>query len=444
VLAEGTFEVSSVPLPEARLRSLGEVFERDVPDEQALLGALDALGEVLAGPLEKLLPAAQHDAQAPLVVLVPSGFLHAWPLHLLPLPGGRRLWERAATCVVTSATTFVLLAGRGDPDTAGRRNVVVAPDTTGPGSVFLGGAVAEALCALCEQGWEVRLGEQATLEAFLAGYDLAFAGHNNPVSDNGRRVFRLRFADGPVAEEQLLGHLRAGPGYRFGALGACMIHRGSIERGDNLVATSRAFLTRFCALTVSMWSLADDVGAWLGTTVRRLAGEGVGLPEALRRAGLELHEKGRGLLPATFAQAAEDLESRGERSGAAYLRAYALSCLLPCCEPREVGARLAGVDQETFELACRLQNQIWTPTGAVPLPQDARSALLLSSYTHLTHHSLFAELCHQIPNEQHRRVGGGVLRWGSAGERVGLEEIAALVVVGVPALQAGVSLPDPG
>jgi len=277
VLTRERLLVDQAPLTAGRLRDLTASVLPAVPREapsvparQALEDALAALGRdlwpTLAPLIEQVCPGWQTplaDDAVPHLVVVPTGDLHRWPLHLLPLPDGSgQVLDRFAISYGATADTphYCLRHPVSDMPTL----LALAPSADLPFSI-LEARAAQALAP----GLAVRQGSTATVEGLRAAAGsarwIALATHAQGGSAEDP-VGRVLLHDGDrcvwVRPHELIARLRLRAEHM--SLTACLAHGTNPAAGDNLVGLTRALLYAGCrSLLTTLWAIDDAEAAVL-------------------------------------------------------------------------------------------------------------------------------------------------------------------------------------
>jgi len=277
VLTREHLLVDQAPLPAGRLTDLTASVLPAVPQEapsvparNALEDALAALGRDLWPTLTPLLERACPGWQTPLadetvphLVVVPTGDLHRWPLHLLPLPdgSGQVLDRFAVSYGATADTPHYCLR---HPVSDMPRLLALAPSADLPFSV-LEARAAQALAP----GLAVRQGSTATVEGLRAAAGsarwVALATHAQGGSADDP-VGRVLLHDGDrcvwVRPHELIARVRLRAEHM--SLTACLAHGTNPAAGDNLVGLTRALLYAGCrSLLTTLWAIDDAEAAVL-------------------------------------------------------------------------------------------------------------------------------------------------------------------------------------
>ncbi len=295
----GSLRIGNVPVPLAQLTEWTRRLDASVQSSEwrksprskakqvrELLAALaTAIGPVLERLLGSVRAVSVTDA-APELILVPTGPLHRWPLHLLPI-GGAILWDAWSISYVPTADTLFYCAGR---IPAAEQSVLMAPDPS------LAGSFGEALLAKA-LGWEVAVKEAATPAKLAESRgNLALVTHVEPApQQGGASLTKLWLGDtlGWVSAVEVLRLLRERPPAEHGELGSCAAHYEEARDGDHLQGLTRSFLTCMRSLTSTLWPVDDLAACYLGTRFRELLAQGEHSKAAcLRQAALELRDGG--------------------------------------------------------------------------------------------------------------------------------------------------------
>jgi tetratricopeptide (TPR) repeat protein len=251
--------------------------------ERSARQVLSALYGELVGPLESHLDDAKGRTMK--LAIVPHGPLHRVPFHAL-FDGGRYLIERFEISYAPSATVYSLCQERALQD-QGRTAVFGVNDPSIPFAATEARAVAG-----CLPGADVRIGEDATVEALLQGAPqsggLHMACHGTFRSDNPM-FSSLKLHDGWLTAADAISLNIPGA---LVTLSACESGRSEVIGGDEVLGLTRAFLGAGAAtLVVSLWlaqdeTTADLMGKWYG----RMSNGG-GRTAALRAAQLEIKQR---------------------------------------------------------------------------------------------------------------------------------------------------------
>ncbi len=292
-------------------RALDEAMQQGAAMEEAsaLVPLLDEMARYMTEALDHLLgpsdPASASQEVGQLLI-VPTGPLHRWPLHLLPWRGGI-LWDAFAISYLPTADTLVYCTARRPEGTDAP--ILLAPDPSLPGS-FAEAALAAA------SGWKVALRESATAERLRGAWQgIALATHAeaDPSSGAASRVLLWTgSAPGWVSALELLRQMRGRPAAEHGQLGTCAAHYEEVAEGDHLQGLTRAFLAAgLRSLTTTLWPLDDMAACFVGERLRELAALAPLRSKAscLRQAALELRDGG-------WAHAGRWLSQRPRASGA--------------------------------------------------------------------------------------------------------------------------------
>ncbi|MBN2495391.1 MAG: CHAT domain-containing protein [Deltaproteobacteria bacterium] len=219
------------------------------------------------------------------LVVVPWGPLHYIPFAAL-WDGDRYLVDRFELASVPSASALVMIRKRiaKSRRTAPRVLALANPATELPA---LPAAEAEAaLLGKLFAGSEIRMGRRATREAFVDGAPGAshvhLASHGVFVPERPMDSY-LALSGGKLKAIEILG-VDLGRA-RMVVLSACHSGEAQVQRGDELVGLSRAFLhAGSSALLASMWTLADQSGLEISRQLYRGVQEGLEPAAALSRA----------------------------------------------------------------------------------------------------------------------------------------------------------------
>ncbi len=273
--------------------------------------ALQAMAEVLLGPVEHRLPALRR------LVVVPEGALADVPFGALPGPSGEPLLARRQVVQGPSAGVLAALAARAegrrerrrriailadpvyaswDPRCAGCRRSSSAPGARGwarlPGSAAEGRAIRD----LAPAESRLYLGFEADREGVLRGalrdatlVHIAAHGHLDDRVPSSSGIVLSRFDAAGRPREGILSirdirtlELEAD----LAVLSACRSAWGRPIRGDALLGMAQAFFVAGASqLLVSLWEVDDRATAALMTEFyRQLLVAGAPAAEALRRA----------------------------------------------------------------------------------------------------------------------------------------------------------------
>ncbi len=231
-----------------------------------LAGLGDALKPMLQELLGEATPVLPWDL-APELILVPTGPLHRWPLHLMPWGGGI-LWDSWAISYVPTADTLFYCAGR---HPGAEQPLLLAPD---PG---LPGALGEAVLAEA-MGWEVVVQETATpLKLARSKGSFSLVTHVEPSpQQGGSSLIKLWVGSelGRVTAVEVLRLMRERPSAEHGELGSCAAHYEEAREGDHLQGLTRSLLKRLRSLTTTLWHVNDLAACYIGTRVRELMAKG--------------------------------------------------------------------------------------------------------------------------------------------------------------------------
>mgnify|MGYP001770833991 CR=1 FL=1 len=245
---------------------------------QALRQARKVLRDLytlLIRPLERELRAFRK------LVVAPSGLLHALPFHAFA-DGDACVWDRWEVSYVPAGSLLPLLAH----PTAGGPPVCVADSLRGR----LRGAVREARWVAERLG--ARLWEHPTPQEFLEavrGAGVVHVAAHCRFRTDAPLLSAVHLTAGPVTAADVLA---SDAGCEVVVLSGCETASPRVLPGDELVGFPRAwFHAGARAVVVSLWPVQDASTVELMQHFYDSLCAAVPLPEALRRAGLELRAR---------------------------------------------------------------------------------------------------------------------------------------------------------
>lgn len=366
----------AVPLGREELRAQTRAFRHDLGVAAQAERALAWLGDklepffgTLAAALPQMFPDRAGPDRVPHVLLVPSGDLHFWPLHALPLRGGTRLIDHCAVSLLPAAAALPALAAQ--PVSPGPYHGF-APPASGlqhgaihmhVEAVLLGGADA------LRHG--VHAGRAATFDALRAvrGGVLSLHTHGEAnLDDPARSHIELASPDldGEVARVPAVEFLLSLDRLHCALLllWACETHGEERRTGDNWLGLTRAFLRAGPSLVASLWTLDDVATLKLAVPFAEGLRSRLTVPQALRWAVRQAREATTEQLDAWHRAISGELpgDERAEALASAWAKAVEL-------EDTKYKAQLG------YPVTASLGLQQWAPyvtigwPGAVP-PQS--------------------------------------------------------------------------
>lgn len=301
ILDGSTLSVEEVALSAEQLHILTRSFkpaDHDRPREEQLSQALDVLGSYLMPILAPLLaplpasPMATPD-RVPHIFLLPSGDLHFWPLHALPLGDGTRLLDHYSVSLLPAAVALPMLANQKarpgpyygfapatDLEYALPQIYIEAAILSDSlkAEVILKEGVAATFDGLRDiQGGVLSLATHAQVDLDAPEHSVVqLAAPQNDTDDPASSLQWVTALEFLVGLHDLHCELLL--------LWGCKAHGEGAQVGDNWLGISRAFLGAARSLVSSLWSVGDLPTLVVSIECMRGLAQGLTVPQALRKA----------------------------------------------------------------------------------------------------------------------------------------------------------------